>query len=101
MEGQDQPSLRRVGRTHGSADPLWAWLALSFRVVTNMWALGCDLCVFSSVGRFGVAVGPSIHVTLTWQHVIRRGGFSWIGNVIDPHVSCVAASHWLSLKYLD
>ena len=29
-------------------------------------------------------VGPWIHVMLTWQRVIRRKFFTWIGDIMDP-----------------
>jgi len=52
------------------------------------------------LSRFGVVVGPSIHVMSMCRRVIRRECFTWIDDVIDPGESHVAASHWLEPELL-
>jgi hypothetical protein len=39
VEGQDKPTHDQSGQPVGPADPLWAHLGLSFRMVAIMWVL--------------------------------------------------------------
>ena len=71
MESQDQLALRWFGRTHGSADPLWAPASPSFPLVAGMWALGYISGMCNILRWFGGRVGPWILVTSMWRILIH------------------------------
>jgi hypothetical protein len=78
VEGGDQPSQGRFGRTHSSADPLWARLPPSFGLLADMWVLGCILGGCKKWSRFG-SRGPfnpcDIHVSSSDSSMVC---FPWI-----------------------